>query len=229
MTAPSVGGGRERTWVLFDLNGTLLDPGTMAQPLGGSDEDRGLLNEAFRDALLLTMADTLSGGPYKPLPEYLRATLERTLRAQGRALEPLDAAIELAGAMDPFPEAEDAISLLTEAGLHVGVLTNSATESGTAALEAAGLRDRLEIVIGSDEVQVFKPHPRVYLHAAGRVGTDPGRIVLVAAHAWDVAGAIRAGMQGAWVARGERWLVPIVPQPQIVGQDLEDVARQLTG
>ena len=218
---------RPISWVLFDLNGTLLDPSGIAEPLGGGDQDRRLVAEAFHEALLLTMADTLSGGAYRALPEYLRATLERGLRAEGRSTELLDAAIDRAGAMDPFPEAEEALARLAAEGLHVGVLTNTTAAAAERALTAAGLRARLEVVIGSDEVQTFKPHPRVYQHAAERIKTEPEEIVLVAAHSWDVMGAMRAGLRGAWVARSERWLVPIVPEPDVHGEDLEDVAGKI--
>ena len=214
-------------WVLFDLNGTLLDPGVIAEPLGGGDEDRRLVSEAFQAALLLTMATTLSGGPYRPLPEYLRATLERALRARDRDTRALDAAMERAGRMDPFPEAEAALTLLGHAGLRLGVLTNSTSQAAEAALTNAGLRDRFEVVIGSDEAQTFKPHPRVYEHAIARLECEPAEVFLVAAHAWDVMGAMRAGLRGAWIARGERWLVPVVPEPDVKGADLEDLARQL--
>ena len=214
-------------WVLFDLNGTLLDPSGIAEPLGGGDAERRLVAEAFRDALLLTMADTVSGGAYRPLPDYLRATLERVLRAGGRDLGVLDAAMRRAAAMDPFPDPESALSTLLGARLHVGVLTNSTGQAADAALAAAGLRERFEMVIGSDEVQRFKPHPRVYEHAVERVSVDPGEIVLVAAHGWDVMGAMRAGLRGAWVARSERWLVPLVPEPDVRGEDLEEVARAI--
>jgi 2-haloacid dehalogenase len=214
-------------WVLFDLNGTLLDPSGIAEPLGGGDAERRLAGDAFRDAQLLTMADTLSGGAYRPLPDYLRATLERALRAAGRDLGALDAAMQRAAAMDPFPEAKSALSMLLGARLHVGVLTNSTGRAADAALAAAGLRERFEVVIGSDEVQKFKPHPRVYQHAVKRVNVDPGEIALVAAHGWDVMGAMRAGLRGAWVARSERWLVPVVPEPDFRGGDLEEVARAI--
>ena len=216
-------------WVLFDLNGTLLDPSGIADPLGGGGWNRRLVAAAFRDALLLTMADTLSGGEYRPLPDYLRAALERALRAAGRDLGLLDAAMQRAAAMDPFPEAKSALSVLLSAGLRAGVLTNSTAKAADAALAAAGLRDRFEVVIGSDEVQKFKPHPYVYEHAVERVSVDPGEIVLVAAHSWDVMGAMRAGLRGAWVGRSERWLVPLMPEPDVQGEDLEDVAGVIVG
>jgi 2-haloacid dehalogenase len=214
-------------WVLFDLNGTLLDPSGIADAIGGKQDDRRLVGEAFHEALLLTMADTLSGGEYRPLPEYLRATLERALRTEGRDTGMLDTAMERAATMEPFPDAGSAISRLRGADLRVGVLTNSTAEAAERALAAAGLRDQLEIVIGSDEVQRFKPHPRVYGHAVERVGAQADEVVLVAAHGWDVMGAMRAGLRGAWVARSERWLVPIVPEPDVRGEDLDDVARSI--
>ena len=219
--------GLHLNWTLFDLNGTLLDPSGIADPLGGGQEDRRLVSEAFHEALLLTMADSLSGGAYRPLPEYLGAALERGLRAAGRDTGPLDAAMQRAAAMDPFPEAESALALLHGAGIRVGLVTNSTADAAERALESAGLRDRFEVVLGSDAVQTFKPHPRVYQHAVDRLGADPVDVCLVAAHAWDVMGAMRAGLRGAWVARGERWLVPIVPEPDIRGEDLEDVARAI--
>jgi 2-haloacid dehalogenase len=186
-----------------------------------------LVAEAFHEALLLTMADSLSGGAYRPLLDYLRATFERALRADGRTTDVLDAAMERAARMEPFPDAKSALSRLAREGLHVGVLTNSTTAAAESALTSCGLRELLEVVIGSDEVQTFKPHPRVYRHGAERVRAQPAEIVLVAAHAWDVMGAMRAGLRGAWVARSERWLIPIVPEPDVQGVDLEDAAAKI--
>jgi hypothetical protein len=40
-------------------------------------------------------------------------------------------------------------------------------------------------------------------------------------------GAMRAGLCGAWVSRNERWLVPVVPEPDVRGEDLEEVARAI--
>src|SRR5919198_1050515 len=122
------------TWVLFDLNGTVLDTGSVAGPLGG---DRELVDGAFQEALLHTMADTLSGAPYRPLPDYLRATLERRLLAAGRTTDGLDAAMDRAAAMDPFPEAEQALTTLRDGGGSTGTLTNSGTRAPESAPQQA--------------------------------------------------------------------------------------------
>jgi 2-haloacid dehalogenase len=212
------------TWVLFDLNGTLLDIACVAEPLHG---DRELVEGAFQEALLHTMADSLSGAPYRPLPNYLRAALERRMHAAGWDHAPLDAAMKRAAAMDPFPDAAAALGILREAGINTGTLTNSATEAAELALDRAGLGALMDAVIGTDLAGVFKPHPRVYGTAAERLGVQPGEICLVAAHAWDVSGAMRAGLRAAWVARRERWLIPTALEPEIRARDLADAARQI--
>jgi 2-haloacid dehalogenase len=53
------------------------------------------------------------------------------------------------------------------------------------------------------------------------------RIRLVAAHAWDVAGALRAGCAAAFVARPGMVLDPLVEHPDVVGADLREVADRI--
>ena len=53
------------------------------------------------------------------------------------------------------------------------------------------------------------------------------RLRLVAAHAWDVLGALRAGCAAAFIARPGKVLFPLGPQPDIVGPDFSSVARQI--
>lgn len=101
------------------------------------------------------------------------------------------------------------------AELRLGVLTNSTTDAADRALTVPGLSDRLQVVIGPDEVQTFKPHPRVHEHAVQRLATEPGDVGLVPAHGWD--GAMRVRLRTAWVARSENWLVPIVTEPDVMG------------
>jgi 2-haloacid dehalogenase len=50
---------------------------------------------------------------------------------------------------------------------------------------------------------------------------------LVAAHAWDVAGAMRAGCAAAFVARPGMVLDPLAEPPDVVGTDLSAVAASI--
>jgi len=50
-------------------------------------------------------------------------------------------------------------------------------------------------------------------------------VLLVAAHAWDVAGAMHAGCAAAFVARPGMVLDPLAPDPVIIATDLDEVAN----
>ncbi len=49
----------------------------------------------------------------------------------------------------------------------------------------------------------------------------------MAAHAWEVGGARRAGCAAAFVARPGQLLDPLAPRPDIVGADLGEVAERI--
>jgi 2-haloacid dehalogenase len=51
--------------------------------------------------------------------------------------------------------------------------------------------------------------------------------MMIAAHGWDVVGAMRAGLKGAFVARPGKAPFPIGPQPTIIGSTLLEIADQL--
>ena len=56
---------------------------------------------------------------------------------------------------------------------------------------------------------------------------QPCEVRLVAAHSWDIAGALAAGCQAAFVARPGMVLSPLADPPGITGPDLAAVAQQI--
>ena len=84
-----------------------------------------------------------------------------------------------------------------------------------------------EQVLSADMVGRLKPGPEPYRMAAERMGVDIGGMRLIAAHAWDVAGALRAGCAAAFVARPGMVLDPLVERPDVIGADLGEVADQI--
>lgn len=50
---------------------------------------------------------------------------------------------------------------------------------------------------------------------------------MVAAHAWEIIGAMRAGAAGAFVARPGKALNPFHDKPDVVGKDLRVVAKKI--
>ena len=62
---------------------------------------------------------------------------------------------------------------------------------------------------------------------AERMGVDISQLRLIAAHAWDIAGALHAGCAAAFVARPGMVLDPLFQSPDVVGADLSEVAERI--
>jgi 2-haloacid dehalogenase len=213
-------------WVLFDLNGTLVDPGVLAQPLGDSAADEELVLTALDDANAQAMVTMLSGGS-AVFADLLAAALRRRLALAGRDPAAADDALALLGTMPAYLDAPAALETLRGVGLELGVLTQSALPAAEAVLRFAGLRDRMSVVLSAPDSGFFKPDPRPYRMALERIGAAPDEVAFVAAHWWDVAGAKGAGLRTGWVARRDLVFPDSMPPPDVSGRDLAEVATAL--
>ena len=116
---------------------------------------------------------------------------------------------------------------LLDAGLRLVTLTNSAPAAVQQQLANAGLMPFFERSFSVDAVRRFKPAAEAYRSVANSLGLPVDRLRLVAAHAWDIVGALRAGCAAAFVARPGKVLYPLGPKPDITGPDFRSVANQI--
>src|SRR5918992_879821 len=129
--------------------------------------------------------------------------------------------------LPPHPEEEENLSRLRDADIRLAALTNSTQQVADAQIDNSGLRDYFEQVLSADAVERLKPAPEPYRMAAESLGVEVGQVRLVAAHAWDVVGAMRAGCAAAFVARPGMVLNPLAERPDVVGSDLRKVADKI--
>ena len=178
----------------------------------------------LRDAFALD-----AGGTFNPFGEVARATLEVMLA--GHRLTPDSSALShvLAGfsELPAYPDVAPAFELLHEAGVRIVTLTNGHADTTRRLLERARLNHFVEREISIDEVRRWKPAREVYLHAAKVARVAPGELALVAAHAWDVHGASRAGLVTGWVSRLEKHFLSVMNPPDVTGDTLTEVAKRL--
>ena len=76
-------------------------------------------------------------------------------------------------------------------------------------------------------MRALKPLPEPYRLVARTFDVPLAEVRLVAAHAWDVSGALAAGCAAAFVRRPGKVPSPLGPQPDIVGDDLLEVAERI--
>jgi 2-haloacid dehalogenase len=208
---------------VFDVNETLLDLAAL-DPLfervfGDASVRRLWFNQLLQSAFVATITDA-----YTTFGVAAGAALNMTEERLGVEVSEDDRQEILGGLRDlpPHPEVPDSLDRLREAGFRLATLTNSTQEVAEAQIENAGLADRFEQILSADTAKRLKPAPAPYRMAARALEIPERGMRLVAAHAWDVAGALRAGCAAAFVARQP--FDPLVERPDVVGADLAEVA-----
>jgi len=126
-----------------------------------------------------------------------------------------------------YADVRPALERLRSAGCRLAALTNSTTEVEEAQLANAGLADLFEKALSADTGKRLKPAPEAYANAARELGVRTAEIRMVAAHVWDVQGAMRAGCAAAFVERPGAVWNPLLDRPDIVGPDLGAIAERV--
>ena len=210
--------------LVFDVNETLLDLRALREPFTDAFGSADMLGEWFARLLHGSLVATLTDS-YEDFSSIGRRALEAVASRRGLELTQAkrDRIIGTMGRLPPHPEVPAALSRLRSAGFPLATLTNSSGKTARTQLEHAGIIDAFDQMLSVEEPRRFKPAREPYLFTAERLGVSPSEIRMVAAHDWDVWGAMKAGCAAAYV---ERTRIPFVlgHPPDIVGADLAEVA-----
>lgn len=217
-----------RKTIVFDVNETLLDLGALRPLFAGILGDPGALEAWFgqllRNAMVATILDA-----YQDFGSLGREALAMTAARLGRPLAPADADRILASMrrLPPHPDVVPGLERLRAAGFRLATLTNNPPAVLEEQLENAGLGHFFAHRISVEAVRRYKPSPAVYQGAAAALAIPVSAMRLVAAHDWDLAGALHAGCAGAFVARPGAVLGSLRPVPDIVEPDIAAVAERI--
>jgi 2-haloacid dehalogenase len=212
----------------FDVNETLLDLSALDGLFEESLGDAALRPQWFAQTLQLAFVGAITDR-YVDFTSAQRAALAIVAERAGVPLAGAaeDAILARMRALPPHPDVPEALARVREAGFTVATLTNSPLDVVRDQLTNAGLDDRFDAVLSADEVRALKPRREPYELVASRFGVAPADVRLIAAHAWDVAGALAAGCAAAFVARPGMVLSPLGERPDIVDADLREIAEQI--
>lgn len=212
----------------FDVNETLLDLSaldTAFDQLFGRAELRG---QWFSQMLQLAFVGAITDR-YVDFTAAQHAALAMVAEREGVELSDADArqVVGRMRALAPHDDVPAALARLRDAGFTLASLTNSPLEVALDQLRNAGLDEHFDAILSADQVRALKPRREPYELVAQTFDTELGDVRLIAAHAWDVAGALSAGCRAAFVARRGMVLSPLGDPPDIIGADLGEIADQI--
>jgi 2-haloacid dehalogenase len=214
--------------IVCDVNETLLDMGALEPYFKSAFGDGRVLQEWFSTVLLYSEVATLAG-PYSDFGSIGGAALDMVAAGRGVKLSDVDRNRILQGmrTLPAHPDVRDGLQIMRDAGLRLVTLTNNPPDSVRQQLTNAGLASLFDGSFSVDTVRRFKPAAEAYRSVADALRLRIDQLRMVAAHAWDVLGALRAGCAAAFVARPGKVLYPLGPQPDIVGPDFTSVANEI--
>ena len=208
--------------VAFDMIETLMSLEPLRERLieAGQPADRleAWYTRTLRDGIALSAT-----GDYVAFADVAASAL----RGYSLADEQVAQLLAAFGELPAFPDVAPAITQLTEAGIRVAILTNGSSSLAASFVRRSGLDAQVDRVISVGEVYRWKPAAVVYLYAAEVLSVPPERLALVAAHDWDCHGAKRAGLTTGWVSRKSGTFGALFAPPDVVGDDLTEVAARL--
>jgi putative hydrolase of the HAD superfamily len=194
--------------VLFDVGHTLVFPPNrfflqLSRIYGGStDPDRAA--EAERRARRVYEQKVLESGVSTHWRTYFE-TFYRVLGVDPDHFEDILLAIRYAHRQwigifhGVRPSVVALLSTLRAHGVRLGIISN-ADERLQAQLKALGLTPYFEHIVGSSDVKIEKPDPRIFEIALERMGVPPEETLYVGDYRWlDFEPARRLGMQALLV------------------------------
>ena len=216
--------------LLFDVNETLLDLSKLRRAINEEFSSEAAFTQWFGLLLQYSLVETVTDSyhDFKQLGDAALTMLAQTLGQPARPAARRQALLALLTELPPHPDVQPGLAALREAGFRLATLTNSPDATQQKQLAYAGLTELFEQTLSVDEVRRYKPHPAPYRAACQRLGVAPAATLLVAAHGWDVAGALRAGLPAAFVARPGQAAYPLAA-PTHTAPTLLALARQLAG
>ncbi|HYF57399.1 MAG TPA: haloacid dehalogenase type II [Burkholderiaceae bacterium] len=192
--------------LVFDVFGTVVDwRGSIAREVEalGLGVDGGAFADDWRARYQPAMQRVRAGErPWTKLDVLHRENLDETLEAFAVAHRLDEAgrrALNLAWhRLDPWPEAVAGLHRLRSRFL-IAPLSNG--NLGLLARMAKRAALPWDCVLSAEVYRAYKPEPAAYLGVADTFDVEPGRVMMVAAHASDLRAAAACGLRTAYVDR----------------------------
>ncbi|MDB5915814.1 MAG: Haloacid dehalogenase type [Massilia sp.] len=126
--------------------------------------------------------------------------------------------------LEPHLDTTEALQRLKDAGIPLAIISNGSHKSIAHVVNHSGMGWAFDELISADDVQVFKPHPKMYELAERRMGHAREHILYVSANGWDASAASLAGFPVCWINRNLGPFDLLGATPTVVTEDLGAMA-----
>jgi len=221
--------------VLFDKDGTLISfegtwgPATLAVMSALARGDAGLLRAqaeklhfSLEQGRFLPTSPFIAGSPASYGGLWGEALGRTDLAALKLEIDRLSA-VESLKSLTPIGKPVETLRSLAAMGLRLGVATNDSEASARRQIDALGLSESLEFVVGFDSGHGSKPEPGMILAFARHLGVEPAQIAMVGDTLHDLHSARAAGALAIAVLSGPAGRAVLSPDADHVVEDIGEL------
>ncbi|MFD2515821.1 haloacid dehalogenase type II [Pontibacter locisalis] len=215
--------------LIFDVNETLLDLSSMKESINKALDHEFAFSQWFAFMLQYSLVDTVTSN-YHDFGTIGKAAMQMTQEKLSRSIpdSKVQELLSMIKSLPPHPDVKPGLEKLKDAGYRMITLTNSTHEVVTQQMKSAGLTGYFDELMSIESTRKYKPHPDTYQYALQKAGVKPGEAMLIAAHGWDITGALQAGLQAAFINREGQVLYPLATRPQFNEKMLTPITEKLT-
>jgi len=220
---------RRTKGIAFDMYGTVVDVGAVAEACKGIAPDPIAFNAQWRAKQLeYTFLRSLMGS-YQDFWRVSQEALEFTIQRFGLQVSPEQRRRLMEAWLhpSPYPEVAAALPRLKERYL-LAVLSNGSPRMLRAGLQRSGLMPHFRWVISVDEARLYRPSPKVYRLAVKHMKLPRGEILFVSSNPFDAAGAKSFGFRVCWINRTGSPFDPLGQKPDLIVSSLEGLGARLS-
>ncbi len=214
--------------VVFDAYGTLFDVHSVVTACEELFPGRGVeLSRLWRTKQLEYTWLLSLIGIYKDFWWVTERALQFACKALNLPDEPStkDHLMEAYLCLDLYPDVPQGLKALS--GYSLAILSNGSSEMLKAVVRKNGLEKVFPYILSAEEVQVYKPSPRVYQLAVQKIGVEARSIAFISSNSFDIMGAKAFGFWACWLNRLADPLEEIGFTPDQTLESLTDLAKVL--
>lgn len=214
--------------LLFDVNETLLDMTPLKNAINTLLEEPMAFKIWFGMVLHHSLVDNCTN-QYHDFSTIAAAMLKMTATSLNKTVTDDETKKTLSAIrnLKAYPDVLKGLQLLKENGFRLATLTNSPENALKEQLINSNLTDVFELALSIDTLKKYKPDPQTYKWAADQLDQKPQNIIMIAAHGWDLAGAINAGLLTGFVSREGQSLYSLCDNPTYEAKDIYEMALVL--
>jgi len=114
--------------------------------------------------------------------------------------------VEFPKCAEPMANLYTVLDFFINENIKMGIVTNGYSDFQNTKIDKLNLRKYMKTIIISEEVNIRKPHPKIFHLALSRINSNNETTLFVGDNPlWDIKGAIDAGLIPVWLSDGQVW------------------------